>query len=111
MITAVLTIEILFRSRRLAPSSRASIASWMLFGIWFFGPLCMMISASFSGGGFLSTEPWLLASAIVLFVPYTFMMSTYDGTLGALSVVTIWFFVVGAVGLTRRFKWIAKSAG
>ena len=32
-----------------------------------------------------------------------FVMSTYDATLGALLVITKWFFVVGTVGLTRRF--------
>ena len=81
-------------------------------GIWYFGPFCMMISASFSGGGFLLSEVWRsIALAALLFVPYTFVMSTYDATLGALLVVTIWFFVIGAVGLTRRFRPIAKSAG
>jgi hypothetical protein len=91
---------------------RASIASWMLLGIWFFGPFCMIISASFSGGGILWSEAWRsLASATLLFIPYTFVMSTYDATLGALVVVTIWFFVIGAAGLTRRFRPIAKSAG
>jgi hypothetical protein len=111
IITAVLTLQILARSQ-VGPLSRASIASWMLLGIWFFGPFCMMISASFSGGGFLSSEVWRsIALAALLFVPYTFVMSTYDATLGALLVVTIWFFVIGAVGLTRRFRPIAKSAG
>ena len=103
IITAVLTLQILARSK-VGPLSRASIASWMLLGIWYFGPFCMMISASFSGGGFLSCEVWRTIALAAL-------MSTYDATLGALLVVTIWFFVFGAVGLTRRFRPIAKSAG
>jgi hypothetical protein len=111
IMTAVLTLQILVRSH-VGPLSRASIASWMLLGIWFFGPFCTMISGNFSGGGFLSSEAWRsLASATLLFVPYTFVMSTYDATLGALLVGTIWFFVIGAVGLTRRFRPIAKSVG
>ena len=109
IITAVLTLQILARSQ-VGPVNRASIALWMLLGIWFFGPFCMMISAGFSGGGLLSSAAWQsLGSAALFFVPYTFVMSTYDATLGALFVVTIWFFVVGAVGLTRRFRAIAKS--
>jgi hypothetical protein len=111
IITALLTLQILARFH-VGPLGRASIASWMLFGIWFFGPFCMMISASVSGGGILSPEAWRsLASATLLFIPYTFVMSTYDATLGALVVVTIWFFVIGMAGLTRRFRPIAKSAG
>jgi len=111
IITAVLTLEMLARSH-VGPFSRASIALWMLLGIWIFGPLCMMTSASFSGGGFLSpARGHSLVSATVLFVPYTFIMSTYDATLGALLVVTIWFLVTGIVGLTRRFRPIAKTAG
>jgi len=97
IITAVLTLQILARFQ-VGPLSRASIASWMLLGVWFSGPLCMMISATFSHGGFLSSEAWRsLASATLLFVPYTFVMSTYDATLGALLVVTIWFLAIGAV--------------
>ncbi len=111
IITAGLTLEIISRSH-IGPYTRTAVALWILLGIWFFGPFCMMISASFSGGGFLSPEPWLsLASATVLFVPYTFMMSTYDATLAGLLIVTIWFFVVGAMGLTRRFRPIAISNG
>jgi hypothetical protein len=34
-----------------------------------------------------------------LFVRFPFVMSTYDATLGALLVVTIWFLAIGAVGL------------
>jgi hypothetical protein len=111
VIAVVLTLQILARSH-VGSLNRGLIASWMLFGIWFFGPFCMMVSATFSGGGLLTSEAWRsLASATLLFLPYTFVMSTYDATLGALLVVTIWFSVIGAVGLTRRFRSIAKSAG
>jgi hypothetical protein len=111
IITAVSTFEILSRAQR-GVSSRASIASWMLLGIGFFGPPCIMISASFSGGGLLLPERWLaLASAVLLFIPYTFMMSTYDGTLGALVIVTMCFIIVDVIGLTRRLRPITKSAG
>jgi len=89
IIAALLTLHVLVRSQ-VSPLSRASIALWMLLGIWFFGPFCMIISAGFSGGGFLSSEVWRsLASVALLFVPYTFVMSTYDATLAALLVITI----------------------
>jgi hypothetical protein len=104
IIAAVLALEVMSRWQW-HPFNRPTIALSMLFGIWFFGPFCMMISASFSGGGFFSPEPWLsLASAVVLFLPYTFMMSTYDGTLGALLIITVLFLIIGAVGLASRFR-------
>ena len=82
----------------------------MLLGVWFFGPFCMMVSASFSGGGLLASEAWRsFAPATLLFVPYTFVMSTYDATLGALLVVTIWFFVIDAVGLTVASDRLPKA--
>jgi hypothetical protein len=109
IITALLTLQILARSQ-VRPLNRASIALWMLLGVWFFGPFCMMISADFSDGFFLSSEAWRsLARAALLFVPYTFVMSTYDATLGPLLFITIWFVAVGIVGLTRRFRTIAQS--
>ena len=44
----------------------------------------------------------------VTVVPFTFMASTYDGTLGALGVVTIWLFVVAIKDLTTCWRgWAA----
>ena len=37
-------------------------------------------------------------------VPFTFMVSTYDGTLGALAVVTMWLFVVAIKDSTTRWS-------
>ncbi len=86
-----------------ALSRRGTIALWMLLGIWVFGPLCVTAGATFSGGGFSQPQAWyLLLIGIPLFVPMTFMMSTYDGTLGALGVVTVWFIISGLIRLLRR---------
>ena len=90
---AVTYLELGLLSRQ-RPSfmSRASIAMWMFLGIWMLGPLCIMIGASFSGGGFARPGMWhdiLILSSI--FPLATFDASTYDGTLGAVVLVTIWF--------------------
>jgi hypothetical protein len=79
------------------------IALLMLLGIWIFGPLGTLISASFSGGGF--TQPGsadMLRDGILLFVPYTFMMSTYDGSLVALIIATVAFIIKAIISLTKR---------
>jgi hypothetical protein len=58
-------------------------------GIWLFGPLLMMVSTSFSGGGFATPDGWqtaLLGTA--LFPMFTFMMSAYDGTLFAVLIAS-----------------------
>ena len=81
-------------------------ASAMLLGIWLFGPLATMISATFSGGGFShsSLELWIgLVLFTVLFPACTFMMSAYDGALFALFLITIVLPIFG-VFLTRKRK-------
>jgi hypothetical protein len=70
----------------------------------------MTIGASFSGGGFARPDTWqMLALAIPLFMHFTWMMSAYDGTLGALVVVTVWFVIAARRGLTPRLSASASS--
>lgn len=74
-------------------------------GIWFLGPLATTISSTFSGGGFsrsVGTSLGLVGIGTILFPLYTFMMSTYDGTLGALAIVTISLPVVGVFSSRKR---------
>jgi len=64
----------------------------MLAGVWLLGGLCMTIGASFSGGGFVGPgglRGAFFVIAMSLLPIYTFIMSTYDGSLGALLLVTI----------------------
>lgn len=72
--------------RRKAPL----IAIPMLIGIWLLGSTAMMIGASYSGGGFASSEvsTWY-GVALGLLPPYTFIMATYDGILGALLIAHV----------------------
>lgn len=79
-------------------------------GIWLFGGLFMMLGASFSGGGFSSPQGvrWAVTStALSLFPPYTFILATYDGALGALLLVTAVAAIVWAIrskGLLSRTR-------
>jgi hypothetical protein len=65
-------------------------------GIWLFGPLMMMISATFGGGGFAKPGIWQTMGMMTLTFPIsTFIASTYDGTLGAVLLATLCLPVLG----------------
>jgi hypothetical protein len=100
VIAAVLSLNALSHGQQDA-FTRRTVALWILLGIWMLGPLCTMIGATFSGGGFTQPGTWhMIFLGVVLFVPLTFMMSSYDGALGALAIVTVWFIVVAIKNLT-----------
>jgi hypothetical protein len=64
----------------------------MLVGVWLLGGLSMTIAATFGGGGFVGPEGLRGAFVVIALslVPiYTFIMATYDGSLGALMLVTV----------------------
>jgi hypothetical protein len=109
VVAAVVTLEVIDRMR-ISGCRRGIIAVWMLCGIWFVGPFMMGVGASFSGGGLARPDGWrIFPLAIPLFVPFTWMMSAYDGTLGALMIVTIWFIIAAKRGLTARLSASASS--
>jgi hypothetical protein len=109
VVAAVVTLEVIDRLR-IGGCRRGIIAVWMLCGIWFVGPFMMAVGASFSGGGFARPDGWrIFTLAIPLFVHFTWMMSAYDGTLGALVIVTIWFIIAARRGLTPRLSASASS--
>jgi len=86
-----LTCFALARARRVkgTPTNFLYAGLLAVLGIWFLGPLMMTLSASFSGGGFTRPDWWQAALlGTVAFPIFTFIMSTYDGTLFAVFVVT-----------------------
>jgi hypothetical protein len=77
----------------------------VILGIWLFGPLCMSTGWMFSGGGLAKADGWLLvAMGTVLFPVFTFTMSAYDGTLGAVLITTVGLFIIDSAkkGQTRN---------
>jgi hypothetical protein len=63
----------------------------MVSGVWLLGGLFMMIGASFAGGGFAKSHSAFDLGMVLflsVFPPYTFIMATYDGAVGALLLVT-----------------------
>ena len=67
-------------------------------GVWVLGPLAMFVSAIPSGGGFAVQGGWVALPVLTALFPLTtFMMATYDGSLGGL--------VLGSVALVLLFSW------
>jgi len=84
--------------------TRRAAALPMLCGIWLLGGLCMSLSATFSGGGFAGPDGVrgaLLVIAASLLPVYTFIMATYDGSLGALLVGSLVLFLGWIVPLLK----------
>jgi hypothetical protein len=84
-ITTALVVAFVWK-RRLNTENRLLTALFALLGIWLFGPLMMSVGAIFTGGGFSRADGWnlwLMTNPV-----FTLMMSTYDGTLGALLLTT-----------------------
>src|SRR6266403_2322759 len=73
--------------RRLRTENRLPAALLALLGIWLFGPLMMSVGWTFGGGGMSGGWRFVLLGTC-LFPVFTFIMSTYDGTLGALLLAT-----------------------
>jgi hypothetical protein len=82
----------------------------MITGVWLFAGLFMTVGASFSGGGFMGPDGArgaVLAMSLSLFPMYTFIMATYDGSLGALLLVTaaaLFVWILQRSKLLARFR-------
>jgi len=69
---------------------RLPSALFAVLGIWITGPAMLTVSASFCGGGLAQSDAWrFFVFGTLLFPLFTFVMSTYDGTLFALLFVTL----------------------
>lgn len=72
------------------PDDRFSLALFAVLGIWITGPAMLTFSASFCGGGLSQPGAWhFFVIGTLLFPLFSFVMSTYDGTLFALLIVTL----------------------
>jgi hypothetical protein len=72
------------------PQDKLTFALFAVLGIWLFGPVMMSVSWSSTGGGF--SHPDSSHSVLIetcMFPVFTFIMSTYDGTLGALLLTSV----------------------
>ena len=84
-------------------ANRVSDVFFPMLGIWLLCPLMMTISATFSGGGFSRPGGWhIVLLGTILFPIFTFIMSTYDGTLFALLLTTALLPSLSLLPFTRQ---------
>jgi hypothetical protein len=87
-----------------------SATIFMTAGLWLFGGVAILISATLAGAGYLRfTIGEAVVTTILSLVPvYTAVMSTYDGTLYALLITSL----VGPLLhiLLERHHWIVPPA-
>lgn len=110
-VIAITSLSLIGFRWRCARAGSASTAVSALIGIWLFGPIFMMAGMIHSGEGFASPIVWIMDLRFWLEFPFilTFIMSTYDGSLGGLTIIT---FIMGvkAVRAWRHSRGI-RSRG
>ena len=79
-----------------------TILRWMLLGLWLLGGFLIMVGTSFSGAGFAISGDRLHTLVMSLIPGIVYIMATYDGSLGALLIVTLVPLIIWVVRLTRR---------
>lgn len=96
-----LLISILRRRDESLPSA----AFFLVLGVWVLGPAAMGVSNTFLGAGLhAGVLVSIFASLLGLFPVYTFIAATYDGSLYALTIVSILMPVLHL--LFERKNWI-----
>lgn len=99
---------ITMRFFRRASAAPRRCALSMLLGIWILGPLCILTSFTFDGGGFANSGAWLdFLIATLLFPLLTPWLSLYDGSLIGLLLTSL---LLGAVALDLRAILYQKLA-
>ncbi len=95
LITVLMPVTTLLVFARVDAAGRRTVRGWvrallMLVGIWLFGPVFLMISATADAGGFLTPDSTAHLWWMVRYFPIsTFSFATYDGALGALLLITL----------------------
>jgi hypothetical protein len=96
VVSPLMLAVIFFLAKRANKTIAAShIILALIAGVWLFGGLFMMVSATFEGAGFKTSPGGALIAILLSLLPmYTFIMATYDGALLALLLVTAIAFVL-----------------
>jgi hypothetical protein len=107
LLLPLMTVEActIFRNFLGPKDGRVFVAITMTLGIWLLGPLFMVTSATFSGGGFSQPGGWeLVKLGTLLFPAFTFMMSAYDGSLFAVLLTSLSLILISAGKSLRRIN-------
>ncbi|WP_083344459.1 hypothetical protein [Terriglobus roseus] len=116
LVTAVCPVVFLLSYIGLIFFSRKQInarhAFFVMVGIWCSGGIATMIAASSGGGGFVSSYKIAMGISLlgVVFPPFTLFFTTYDGSLFALSVVSILLILDAASGAAEYMRSLFHPA-
>jgi len=92
--------------RRANRATSQTFRAWpLMLGVWELGGYFMLLSATLQHSGLRNMHgpsDFLMAVLLPLIPIYTFIMAAYDGSLGALIIVSLVGFFMFFVGLYRR---------
>jgi hypothetical protein len=99
----------IFLKRQYQNELKRPIGWPLVLGVWLLGGPFMVIGASFAGGGFVGPDGLAGGIKMMLFalIPiFTIDMATYDGSLGALFVVSLaaLLILIWAVAMAKRTR-------
>jgi len=87
-----LLVTYLFVKRRTTNEPQRRVGLPLMLGVWTLGGLFITAGSSFSGGGFVGPDGFrggVFITLIGLVPPITYILATYDGSLGALVLATL----------------------
>jgi len=96
VIMPAICFGVYFRIQRAMRADNISVAAWTLAGIYFFGPLFMLATATLGGAGLHTirhADYWFIPVQM-FFPPFTLMLSGYDQSFFALIIVTVGFAII-----------------
>lgn len=92
--------------RRANKAASQAFRAWpLMLGVWELGGYFILLASTFQHAGFRNmhgASDFLMAVLLPLIPIYTWIMATYDGSLGALIIVSLVGFFIFFVGLYRR---------
>jgi hypothetical protein len=95
----------LFIKRRPTNEPRRYVGLAMMLGVWMLGGFFITVGSSFSGGGFVGPDGFrggVFITLIGLVPPFTYVLATYDASLGALLLATLAAILIGVKERSRK---------
>jgi hypothetical protein len=102
-LTLLVTFLFLTSGPTKEPSERVGLQ--LMLGVWMFGGFFIAVGSSFANGGFLGPDGFrggVITTLIGFIPPFTFIMSAYDGSLGAIVLTTLAAVLVLVNGKLRK---------
>ena len=92
LLPLALLVTYLIVKRRSTNEQQRNVGLPLMLGVWTLGGFFITAGSSFSGGGFVGPDGFrggVFITLIGLVPPFTYILATYDGSLGALLLATL----------------------